>query len=151
VLVPASVLSAPGGGQGLLRTNNVNGATQIDAQIKLHRGHALPLGSDVTWTGSVTVPTAGEYEFKIQTDPSPGLDFAVGIGSGTVSVDSVQLGQTVPFFGNLSRLPTTDGLANAGGRITLSAGSHTIKVTGTTKGRSSFLPHPTRCRSALPG
>jgi beta-glucosidase len=143
VLVPASVLSPPGGGQGLLRTNNVNGATQIDSQIDFTGAKALPVGSDVTWTGTVTVPTAGEYEFKIQTDPSPGLDFAVGIGSGTVSVDSVQLGQTVPFFGNLSRLPTTDGLANAGGRITLSAGRHTIKVTGTTRGAFFIPPSPT--------
>ena len=142
VLVPASVLSPPGGGQGLLRTNNVTGATQIDSQIDFTGAKALPVGSDVTWTGTVKVPTAGEYEFKIQTDPSPGLAFGVGVGTGTVSVDSVQLGQTVPFLGNLSRLPTTDGLANAGGRITLSAGPHTIKVTGTTKGVFIIPPSP---------
>jgi len=143
VPVPASVLSPPGGGaQGLLRTNNVTGATQIDPQIDFTRTNALPTGSDVTWTGTVTVPTAGEYEFKIQTDPSPGLAFDVGIGTGTVSVDSVQLGRTVPFFGNLSRLPTTDALANAGGRITLSAGPHTIQVTGTTKGAFFIPPSP---------
>ncbi|OLC74527.1 MAG: hypothetical protein AUH83_09655 [Deltaproteobacteria bacterium 13_1_40CM_4_68_19] len=141
VLVPASVLSLPGGGtQGLLRTNNKTGATQIDPQIDFTGANALPVGSDVTWTGTITVPTAGDYEFKIQTDPSPGLAFDVGVGTGTVSVDNVQLGQTVPFLGNLSRLPTTDGLANAGGHITLSAGPHTIKVTGTTAGAFIFPP-----------
>src|SRR5438128_382325 len=141
VLVPASVLSLPGGRtQGLLRTNNKTGATQIDPQIDFTGANALPVGSDVTWTGTITVPTAGDYEFKIQTDPSPGLAFDVGVGTGTVSVDNVQLGQTVPFLGNLSRLPTTDGLANAGGHITLSAGPHTIKVTGTTAGAFIFPP-----------
>jgi beta-glucosidase len=144
VLVPASVLSPQpppgGGGQGLLRTNNVTGATQIDPQINFTGANALPVGSDVAWTGTITVPTAGDYEFKIQTDPSPGLAFDIGVGTGTVSVDNVQLGQTVPFLGNLSRLPTTDGLANAGGHITLSAGPHAIKVAGTTAGAFIFPP-----------
>ena len=133
VPIPASVLAPPGGGaQGLLRTNSATGATQIDPQINFIGANALPEGTNVSWTGTVTVATAGEYEFKIQTDPRSGLDFSTGVGTGTVAVDGVQLGQTLPFFGNLSLLPATDGLGNAGGRITLTAGAHTINVTGST-------------------
>jgi len=141
VPIPASVLSPPGGGaQGLLRTNNVTGATQIDPQVNFTGANALPVGSDMTWTGTVTVATAGEYEFKIQTDPRVGLDFTSGASTGSVSIDGVLLGQTLPFFGNLSLIPATDGLANAGGRISLSPGAHTIKVTGTTAAPVIFPP-----------
>jgi beta-glucosidase len=140
VPVPSSVLAPPGGGaqQGLLRTDNATGATQIDPQVDFTGANALPAGTNVSWTGTVTVATAGQYEFKIQTDPRVGLDFTTGVGTGSVTVDGVQLGQSLPFFGNLSLLPATDGLANAGGRITLTAGAHTIKVTGTTAAVAIF-------------
>jgi beta-glucosidase len=138
--IPASALSPPGGGaQGLLRTNKSTGATQIDPQVNFTGANALPVGSDMTWTGTVTVATAGEYEFKIQTDPRAGLDFSSGKGTGSVSIDGAPaLANSLPFFGNLSLISATDGLANASGRVSLTAGAHTIKVTGTTAAQVIF-------------
>jgi beta-glucosidase len=63
------------------------------------------------------------------------------VGTGSVSIDGAPaLGLTVPCFGNLSLISATDGLANAGGRVTLAAGAHTIQVTGTTKRQVIFPP-----------
>ena len=141
VPIPSSALAPPGGGsQGLLRTDNVTHATQIDAQVDFTGSSALPVGSDLTWTGTVMVTAAGDHELKIQSDPRAGLDFATGAGTGSVSIDGVQLALSVPFFGNLSLIPASDGLANAGGHVTLAAGAHTIKVTGTTLRQVIFPP-----------
>lgn len=141
VPIPAAVLSPPGGGaQGLLRTDAATGATQVDPQINFTGANALPAGTNVTWSGTITVPSAGDYEFKIQTDPRTGGLFSP-IGLGSVSIDGVQVASTVPFFGvNLSLLPASDGLSNASGLVTLTAGAHTISVSGITAGAVIIPP-----------
>jgi beta-glucosidase len=123
VAVPSSALTPPNaapGQHGLLRTNTVTGATQIDPNIDFVGGNALPEGTQATWTGTLTAPTTGDYLLAVQT---------AGTG-GTLTVD----GTPVITSGVLALLGTTlhrttDGLANSFVHLNLSAGPHTIAVT----------------------
>jgi beta-glucosidase len=123
VAVPSSVLAPPNaapGQHGLLRTNTVTGATQIDPNIDFVGPNALPEGTQATWTGTITAPTAGNYLLAVQT---------AGTG-GTLTVD----GQPVITSSILAALgtslhQTTDGLANSFAQLNLTAGPHTVSVT----------------------
>ncbi len=132
--VPASALSHDGQ-PGLLRTNRNTGATQVDEQLNFtHSNNAsLPVGSNDSWTGTLTVATTGSYWLNIQ---------ALG-GSATLVVDGKTLinlggfltpqpryGVVHPTDGN-GPLPTTDGLANGRTQLTLTAGAHTLSVVET--------------------
>jgi beta-glucosidase len=123
VAVPSSVLAPPNaapGQHGLLRTNTVTGTTQIDPNIDFVGPNALPEGTQATWTGTITAPTAGNYLLAVQT---------AGTG-GTLTVD----GQPVITSSILAALgtslhQTTDGLANSFAQLNLTAGPHTVSVT----------------------
>ena len=70
VAVPSSALAPPNaapGQHGLLRTNTVTGATQIDPNLDFVGSRALPEGTQATWTGTVTAPTTGDYLLAVQT------------------------------------------------------------------------------------
>jgi beta-glucosidase len=122
VAVPNSAVAppnAPAGQHGLLRTNTVIGATQVDPNIDFVGPNALPEGTQATWTGTITAPTTGNYLLAVQTD---------GTG-GTLTVD----GQPVITSSILAALGTslhrtTDGLANSFVQLDLTAGLHTIAV-----------------------
>jgi beta-glucosidase len=123
VAVPSSALTPPNaapGQHGLLRTDTVTGATQIDPDIDFVGPHALPEGTQATWTGTLTAPTTGDYLLAVQT---------AGTGA-SLTVD----GQPVVSGGILALLGTTlhrttDGLANSFAHLHLTAGPHTISVT----------------------
>jgi len=123
VAVPSSALAPPNptpGQHGLLRTNTVTGATQVDPNIDFVGPNALPEGTQATWTGTITAPTTGNYLLAVQTD---------GTG-GSLTVD----GQPVITSSVLAALGTTlhrttDGLANSFVRLNLTAGPHTVSVT----------------------
>jgi beta-glucosidase len=123
VAVPTGALTPPNptpGQHGLLRTNTVTGATQIDPNIDFVGPNALPEGTQATWTGTITAPTTGNYLLAVQTD---------GTG-GSLTVD----GQPVITSSILAALGTTlhrttDGLANSFVHLNLTAGPHTIAVT----------------------
>ena len=123
VAVPSSALAPPNptpGQHGLLRTNTVTGATQVDPNIDFVRPNALPEGTQATWTGTITAPTTGNYLLAVQTD---------GTG-GSLTVD----GQPVITSSVLAALGTTlhrttDGLANSFVQLNLTAGPHTVSVT----------------------
>jgi len=123
VAVPSSALTPPNaapGQHGLLRTNTVTGATQIDPNIDFVGANALPEGTQATWTGTLTAPTTGDYLLAVQT---------AGTGA-SLTVD----GQPVVSGGILALLGTTlhrttDGLANSFAHLHLTAGPHTISVT----------------------
>ncbi len=123
VAVPSSALTPPNaaaGQHGLLRTNTVTGGTQIDANVDFVGPRALPPGTQASWTGTLTAPTAGDYLLAVQT---------AGTG-GSLTVD----GQPVVSGGILALLGTTlhrttDGLANSFAHVNLTAGPHTISVT----------------------
>ena len=132
--VPASALSHDGQ-PGLLRTNRGTGATTTDAQLDFTHSNraALPVGTNDTWTGTLTVPASGHYWLNIQ---------ALG-GSANLTVDGkslINLGgflTPAPRYGRVHAadgngpLPTTDGLANGRTLINLSAGAHTLSVAET--------------------
>jgi beta-glucosidase len=125
--VPASALSH-NGQPGLLR----NGS-QVDEQLDFSQGAALPAGSNNTWTGTLSVPSSGNYWLNIQ---------ALG-ATASLSVDGKQLISLGTFIGGGPRygrlhatdgngpLPTTDGLANGRTLIDLTAGAHTLSVAET--------------------
>jgi beta-glucosidase len=123
VAVPSSALAPPNaapGQHGLLRTNTVTGATQIDPNLNFVGSRALPEGTQATWTGTLIARTAGEYLLAVQT---------AGTGA-SLTVD----GQPVVSGGILALLGTTlhrttDGLANSFAHVNLTAGPHTISVT----------------------
>jgi beta-glucosidase len=122
VAVPSSALAPPNaapGQHGLLRTNTVTGAAQVDPDINFVGSNALPEGTQATWTGTITAPTTGDYLLAVQTD---------GTG-GSLTVD----GQPVITSSILAALGTTlhrttDGLANSFAQLNLTAGPHTVSV-----------------------
>jgi beta-glucosidase len=93
---------------------------------------ALPPDADSSWTGTLTVPAAGDYTFLVQPSESGGSE-----GGGSLAID----GQVVarnggPGFGGSgmvtkkwsSLLPTTDGRDNGRGSLRLTAGPHAIEL-----------------------
>jgi len=123
VAVPSSALTPPNaapGQHGLLRTNTVTGATQIDPNIDFVGANALPEGTQATWTGTLTTPTAGDYLLAVQT---------AGTGASlTVDGTPVVTGGILALLGTTLHR-TTDGLANSFVHLQLTAGPHTISVT----------------------
>jgi len=123
VPVPSGALAPPNAApnqHGVLRTNTVTGATQIDPNIDFVGANALPEGTQASWTGTLTASTTGNYLLAVQTD---------GTG-GTLTVD----GQPVITSSVLAALgttlhKTTDGLANSFAYLNLTAGPHSIQVT----------------------
>jgi beta-glucosidase len=123
VAVPSAALTPPNaapGQHGLLRTNTVTGATQIDPNIDFVGANALPEGTQATWTGTLTAPTTGDYLLAVQT---------AGTGASlTVDGEPVVSGGILALLGTTLHR-TTDGLANSFAHLHLTAGPHTISVT----------------------
>jgi len=120
VPIPSSALKPTGesGATGLTRTAS-DGATQVDSDIDHTGADALPPNAQVTWTGTLTAPTTGEYEVKLQTRGT----------TGTLAMDGERILASGGFFGNSSLLPTADGLSNATATLALEAGeAHEIEV-----------------------
>jgi beta-glucosidase len=122
VAVPSSALTplnAAPGQHGLLRTNTITGATQIDPMVDFVGANALPEGTQATWTGTVTAPTTGDYLLAVQT---------AGTGASlTVDGTPVVTGGILALLGTTLHR-TTDGLANSFVHLNLTAGPHTISV-----------------------
>ena len=122
--VPASALSH-NGGPGLVRTSN--GTTSVDEQVNFtHSNNAsLPAATSATWTGTITAPQDGSYWLNLQL---------LG-ATGSLTVDGTQVVSARARYGVLHAtdgngpLPTTDGLANERGHVTLTKGAHTISIT----------------------
>jgi beta-glucosidase len=126
--VPAAALSHDGAA-GLVdqtRSGRSQGvATQID--FTLASGRELSARSEHRWSGNVTVPEGGMYEFNLQM---------LG-GSGAMQLDGHERARITipPQHGDVLQagldnvLPTPDGLDNLRRRIRLTAGSHALVVT----------------------
>ena len=129
VAVPPSALTTPDGAPGLRRTDDATGATQVDRQVDFVGDAALPPGTHATWTGTVTAPTAGDYDIKVQTDWGEGPFLFNPGGPAVVSIDGQEVASTTVLVSRtLSLIPTSAGLTNATGRVYLSAGRHEIVV-----------------------
>lgn len=109
-------------------------ALGLQAPIDEIGPRALPAGSTRTWTGTLRIASAGNYEFKLQSDR----------GQATLEIDGTVLIQprrpgltfdvTLGDFGGVFRpslIDTIDGLQNASVTRHLEAGRHTIAVTAT--------------------
>jgi beta-glucosidase len=134
VPVPASALSHSGSA-GLLRTNTATNATQVDPQLNFtaSNGKALKAGSADTWTGTLTVPTAGNYWLNIQSMGATGNLTVDGKSLTTVGGGfgpSPRYGVVHATDGN-APTSTTDGIANGRTLVTLTAGAHTLSVVET--------------------
>lgn len=127
--IPASVFSHDGK-PGLLRSDK-SGATQVDPILDFTKksGGSLAANTQATWTGTLTVPSAGPYWIYLQL---------LG-AAGSVSIDGKRVagangmrggvhGDTV-LGGKDGLLPTIDGLDNLRAAVDLTAGAHTVSVT----------------------
>ncbi|TMC05177.1 MAG: beta-glucosidase [Chloroflexi bacterium] len=127
VPVTRGALTPPGGaaGAGLLRTDVATGATTVDPQVDFTGSAALPAGSRTTWTGTLTVPTSGAYDLKVQ-GAGGAASLTVRAPDGTV----VASGSTGGFAGG-SLIPTIDGLTNSNSSAQLTAGvAYGVVITG---------------------
>jgi beta-glucosidase len=125
--IPAGVLSHAGR-PGLERV--AAGARQIDAAVNftVNGGNPLPADSSAVWTGSLTVPEAGEYWIYLQ---------ALG-AIGELMIDGKAVGSTGAYPGDVhgdilqpnqdNVLPTTDGLDNLRCAMKLTAGAHALRL-----------------------
>lgn len=130
VPVPASVLTPEGfpGQEGLLRTNP-DGTTNVDPEVNFTDSldNAFPPGSGAyVWTGTIDIPTTGEYEIKLQT---AGTGFSFFGPSSGVQIDGDTVVSAGGFFG-APLIPTADGLANNSAKVMLDSGVHEIQVIG---------------------
>ena len=129
VPIPAAALSHDGK-PGLVRTEK-SGGTQVDTILDFTKKSGSPLGANIeaTWTGTLTVPSAGSYWIYLQL---------LG-AAGSVSIDGKKVagangmrggvhGDTV-LGGKDGLMPTTDGLDNLRAAVDLTAGTHSVKVT----------------------
>ncbi|HUI42525.1 MAG TPA: glycoside hydrolase family 3 C-terminal domain-containing protein [Terriglobia bacterium] len=129
IAVPASALSHDGQ-PGLLRTDAKTKATQVDAAVNFttSKGTALAAGGSYTWSGTLTVPSAGAYLIYLQILGTAG---ALAIDGKPVASSGNPLGNLhgdVIKPGEHNVLPTTDGLDNLRRRVELTAGPHALSV-----------------------
>ena len=128
--VPAAALSHDGK-PGLVRTGV--GAEQVDATVDstVKGGNPLKPNATVTWKGTLTVPSAGNYWIYLQalgTNASIKLDGKrlahTGVVQGGVHGDILQANQD-------NAIPTTDGIDNVRCAVELTAGPHAIEIATT--------------------
>ena len=127
-VVPAAALSH-GGKPGLTRATE-GGSSTVDSTLDFTRskGNALAADTSATWTGELSVPTAGSYWLYLQV---------LG-GRGMLTIDGKEIGRTGAAKGTVhgdiqhssqdNGLPTTDGLDNVRRAVQLSAGKHSLTV-----------------------
>jgi beta-glucosidase len=127
--IPSSALAPPpgtaGGPGGLLRTTTDSVVVGVDPEVDFTGDAALPAGARFSWTGTLTVPSTGEYEIRVHTRG----------GRANLSLNGRRMGGGG--FGGGSLLPTVDGMGNSGGSVYLEAGvAHEITLTGTSSAPS---------------
>jgi len=125
------------GEPGLVRTDTAGNRT-VDSQIDFTRlnGKSLPADGKLTWSGTLTVPSDGDYWIYLES---------LGVRAA-FSIDGKVRGRTGAVQGAVhgdiqhatqdNFLPTVDGLDNVRRSVQLSAGKHEIKIdlTGDTSG-----------------
>ena len=128
VPIEASMLSHQGK-PGLLRTDAA-GKNSVDAELDFTKknGKALPADGNVSWSGTLTVPAAGQYWMYLQ---------AMG-ARAQLSIDGKEVGRTGATKGTVhgdiqhatqdNGFPTTDGLDNVRRALSLTTGAHTLRV-----------------------
>jgi beta-glucosidase len=124
-------------------SNALTNLTRIDAHSNIRVAHAdidftrrsgraLPAGTNVSWSATLTAPVAGDYDIDLQL---------LG-ATGKFGVDGKVIGRMgwwgghgdIVFANRDNVVPTTDGLDNLRRLVNLSAGPHTITVEVTADG-----------------
>ena len=126
--IPAALWTS-GSKPGLQRTAK-DGAKSTDALIDFTQkaGTALPPGSDITWEGTLTIPSAGSYWVYLQLLGAAGsLEVDGKRVSGANGMRGAVHGDTV-LAGKDGLMPSTDGLDNIRVALDLTAGPHAFKV-----------------------
>ena len=143
--IPASMLTHDGN-PGLARTDAKGGDAHIDPELNftIGKGDALPAGSSYNWTGTLTLPSAGDYMFCLQ-----GLGASAVVTLDGKAVARITGGNRGLQPGQDSMLPTTDSLDNLRTKLSLTAGAHAITVS--TTGGKRNEPVQVRLNWVTPG
>lgn len=127
--VAASLLSH-NGKPGLLRTTSGSAASTLDAQLNFteHNQRALPANAEISWRGTLTVPTTGDYWLYLQVLGDRGV---LRIDGKSVARSGAMKGTVHGDIQHASQdngIPTTDGLDNVRRNVHLTAGAHPLEV-----------------------
>lgn len=128
VPIPATVWTHDGK-PGLGRTAR-EGATSTDAVLDFTEksGKPLPANSEVTWKGTLNIPTDGTYWIYLQLLGAAGSVQIDGKRvAGATGMRGAVHGDTV-LGGKDGLMPTTDGLDNVRSAVELTAGPHQVEV-----------------------
>ncbi len=126
--IPASLWTS-GSKPGLTRTAK-DGSTSTDAVLDFttKAGTALPPSSEITWEGTLNVPSTGSYWIYLQLLGAAGSVQIDGKRvAGATGMRGAVHGDTV-IGGKDGLMPSTDGLDNVRVAANLTAGPHTVKV-----------------------
>jgi beta-glucosidase len=146
--IPANLWTT-NGKPGIQRTAK-DGAKSTDVILDFTAtaNTTLPANSEITWEGTLNIPTAGSYWIYLQ----------LLAAAGNVEIDGKRIaaadglrgsvhGDTV-LGGKDGLMPTTDGLDNVRAAVDLTAGPHTVKLTIT--GDTSSNPAQVRVAWVTP-
>ncbi len=117
------------GKPGLLRTDGA-GNTAIDTQLDFtHSNHkSLPANRTFTWSGTLTVPSAGDYWIYLQALGSCGVLKIDGEAIGRTGATKGTVHGDIQYATQDNGFPTVDGLDNVRRSVHLTAGPHEITV-----------------------
>jgi beta-glucosidase len=123
--IDASMLSHSGQ-PGLVR-----GDGTLDAQLDFthSNGKSLPTDAVVTWTGTLTVPTAGDYWIYLESLGDRAMLSIDGKGVGRTGAMKGTVHGDIQHATQDNGFPTVDGLDNVRRSASLKAGAHEIQVT----------------------
>lgn len=127
--IPAALWTNADGKPGLRRTAK-DGAKSTDAIIDFTaaNGKAFPANTDVTWDGTLNVPSTGTYWVYFQLLGAAGsLKIDGNYAAGANGMRGGVHGDTV-LGGKDGLMPTTDGLDNIRVALDLTAGKHNVTV-----------------------
>ena len=126
--IDAATLSHDGK-PGLLRTDST-GNTAVDAQLDFtHSNHkTLPANTTFTWSGTLTVPSAGDYWIYLQALGSRGALKIDGKAIGRTGATKGTVHGDIQYATQDNGFPTVDGLDNVRRSVQLTVGPHEISV-----------------------
>ena len=120
VPIPSSALS------NLKRLDAQSTTPITDIDFTRRSGRALPAGTNIKWSGTLSVPVAGDYEIDLQLLGATGK---LGVDGKIIAQMGWWGGHGDIVFANRDNvIPTTDGLDNLRRPVKLSAGAHAITV-----------------------
>jgi beta-glucosidase len=126
--IDAAMLSHDGK-PGLLRTDSAGNAA-VDAQLDFtHSNHkSLPANTTFTWSGTLTVPSAGDYWIYLQALGSRGALKIDGKAIGRTGATKGTVHGDIQYATQDNGFPTVDGLDNVRRSVQLTAGPHELTV-----------------------